>query len=214
MEETNEQKNSENGNSKYVKWIFYGIVFIAIIIFKAGAKKDIRENAIEEAFQNAKTKTSVSEQEQIWFTNTQHGLVFETPKPIKEVEATIPQGTEEGYSAVYSYVLKENDMVITYNVMDTYFETYNTKIGLETAIKNLASITNSSNLELDFTKGNGEYNSHTCTGSLYFQGNRMLVRGFSLFKEGKVYVVIGTGEDKETVKRKLNRIFNSIYINF
>ena len=49
MQKINEPDNFEPNNSKYLKWIIYGIIFIAIIIFKAAAKKEIRQNAIENA---------------------------------------------------------------------------------------------------------------------------------------------------------------------
>jgi hypothetical protein len=42
MQKINEADNFETDNSKYLKWIIY------IIIFKAAAKKEIRDNANEE----------------------------------------------------------------------------------------------------------------------------------------------------------------------
>ena len=48
MQKIDEPDNFETDNSKYLKWIIYTIIFIAIIIFKAAAKKEIRENANEE----------------------------------------------------------------------------------------------------------------------------------------------------------------------
>ena len=48
MQKIDEPDNFETNNSKYLKWIIYAIIFIAIIIFKAAAKKEIRENANEE----------------------------------------------------------------------------------------------------------------------------------------------------------------------
>jgi len=49
MQKIDEPDNFETDNSKYLKWIIYAIIFIAIIIFKAAAKKEIRQNAIENA---------------------------------------------------------------------------------------------------------------------------------------------------------------------
>lgn len=49
MQKIDEPDNFENDNSKYLKWIFYAILFIGIILFKAAAKKEIRQNAIENA---------------------------------------------------------------------------------------------------------------------------------------------------------------------
>ncbi len=212
MEENNEQKNSENDSSKYIKWIFYGIVFIAIIIFKAGAKKEIGERAIEEAIQNVKAKTSVSEEQQVWFTNTRYGLFFETPKPMKEMEATIPKGTEDGYSAVYSYIFNDDDIVVNHFIMDTYFKEYDTEKGLEGMIKNAANIMGSYNLSLDFEKWSDKYIAHTCRGSLFFEGDKISVRGFSLFKEGRVNIIICFGDNTKVVSNKMDRIFNSITV--
>lgn len=48
MQKIDEPDNLETDNSKYLKWIIYAIIFIAIIIFKAAAKKEIRENAKKE----------------------------------------------------------------------------------------------------------------------------------------------------------------------
>jgi hypothetical protein len=48
MQKINEADNFETDNSKYLKWIIYIIIFITIIIFKAAAKKEIRDNANEE----------------------------------------------------------------------------------------------------------------------------------------------------------------------
>ncbi len=52
MQKIDEPDNFETDNSKYIKWINYAIIFIAIIIFKTAAKKEIRENAIENAMNN------------------------------------------------------------------------------------------------------------------------------------------------------------------
>jgi len=49
MQKIDEPDNFENDNSKYLKWILYAILFIGIILFKAAAKKEIRQNAIENA---------------------------------------------------------------------------------------------------------------------------------------------------------------------
>jgi hypothetical protein len=49
MQKIDEPDNFEPDNSKYLKWIVYVIIFIAIIIFKTVAKKEIRENAINNA---------------------------------------------------------------------------------------------------------------------------------------------------------------------
>jgi hypothetical protein len=49
MQKIDEPDNFETDNSKYLKWIIYAIIFIAIIIFKTAAKKEIRKNAIENA---------------------------------------------------------------------------------------------------------------------------------------------------------------------
>lgn len=48
MQKFDEPDNFETDNKKYLKWIIYAIIFIAIIIFKTAAKKEIRENANEE----------------------------------------------------------------------------------------------------------------------------------------------------------------------
>ncbi|HHT9079515.1 TPA: hypothetical protein ACT5CJ_002299 [Flavobacterium psychrophilum] len=52
MQKIDEPDNFETDNSKYLKWIIYAIIFIAIIIFKATAKKEIRETEIENAMNN------------------------------------------------------------------------------------------------------------------------------------------------------------------
>lgn len=49
MQKIDEPDNFETENSKYLKWIIYALIFIVIIIFKATAKKEIRQNAIENA---------------------------------------------------------------------------------------------------------------------------------------------------------------------
>ena len=49
MQKIDEPDNFETDNSKYLKWVIYAIIFIAIIIFKTAAKKEIRKNAIENA---------------------------------------------------------------------------------------------------------------------------------------------------------------------
>jgi hypothetical protein len=49
MQKIDEPDNFENDNSKYLKWILYAILFIGIILFKVAAKKEIRQNAIENA---------------------------------------------------------------------------------------------------------------------------------------------------------------------
>lgn len=49
MQKIDEPDNFETENSKYLKWIIYALIFIVIIIFKATAKKEIRQNAIDNA---------------------------------------------------------------------------------------------------------------------------------------------------------------------
>lgn len=49
MQKIDEPENFETNNSKYFKWIIYILIFIAIMVFKTMAKKEIRENAIENA---------------------------------------------------------------------------------------------------------------------------------------------------------------------
>lgn len=53
MQKIDEPDNFEPDNSKYIKWIIYIIIFIAFVIFKTAAKKEIRENAIENATNNS-----------------------------------------------------------------------------------------------------------------------------------------------------------------
>ena len=52
MQKIEDPENFETDNSKYLKWIIYIIIFLAIIIFKAVAKKEIRQNAIESVMNN------------------------------------------------------------------------------------------------------------------------------------------------------------------
>jgi hypothetical protein len=52
MQKIDEPDNFEPDNSKYIKWIIYIIIFIAFVIFKTAAKKEIRENATNSSYQN------------------------------------------------------------------------------------------------------------------------------------------------------------------
>jgi hypothetical protein len=52
MQKFDEPEVFETNNSKYVKWIIYIIIFLGIVIFKIAAKKEIRENAIENTMNN------------------------------------------------------------------------------------------------------------------------------------------------------------------
>ena len=221
MEKNNESDNSELGNSNYLKWIVYAIIFIAIIIFKAGAKKEIRKNVIDSTLNSDQVTKPDTVYEatkdtaifsQIWFANTQHGLSFETPKAVKGGKMEIPQGTEDYFAAAYSYILQQDNLAINYSVMDTYYKTYDTKLGLKGAINNLLNTANATDLNLEFTKQKGKYNCNTCIGNLKYRGVEMTIRGYCLFNKGRLFIIIGSGQGDGILEKKLDRIFRSIKI--
>lgn len=193
-------------------------ILLGVVIFKQITKKSVRESVVDAALQGkdssgqsnpSKSSVDTAITQQLWFTNTQHGLAFETPKAIKEEQMPIPQGTEEYFSAVYSYSFKDNDFLLNYSVMDSYFKTYDTKAGLEGAVKNFINTANGSDLKLAFKKVK-DMNCHTCSGELTFKGVKMTVQGYSLFKEGRIFMLVATGQDGELVRKKINRVFGSI----
>lgn len=193
-------------------------ILLGVVIFKQITKKVVRENAIDFALQGKESsvqansvisKVDTAITQQLWFTNTQHGLAFETPKAIKEEQMQIPQGTEEYFSAVYSYSFKDSDFLLNYSVMDSHFKTYDTKAGLEGAVKNFINTADGSDVKLVFKKIQDK-NCHTCSGDLMFKGVKMTVQGYSLFKKGRIFILIASGQDNELVRKKIDRVIGSI----
>ena len=127
---------------KVTKILLIAIGIIAIVIFKQVAKKEIRENAInntleEKTFSSTENLIEEDVLSQNWFNNTQFGLCFETPKAMKETNIELPQGTEDYIKKVYSYKFTDNDLGINYMIMETNFTQYNTKEGLRGSVSNL-----------------------------------------------------------------------------
>jgi hypothetical protein len=223
MQKIDTPDDFETDNSKYLKWIVYGIIFMAIVIFKVVIKKEFSKNDFDSNFKSDNTTNPNTMNETVniaddtnqnWFTNTQHGLFFETPKSVKGGRMETPQGTEDYYNTVYSYTLNHENLAINYTVMDTNFDTFDTKLGLKEAINNLLNTANVNDLHLEFTIQEGKYNSHTCIGNADYKGIKIAIKGYCLFYKEHVFMIIGSGEDNEILKDKLNRIFSSIKVPF
>jgi hypothetical protein len=194
------------------------IGLMPLVIFKEISKEKINENAIENILKENKTTTlgkdSISEiSYQDWFFNTQFGLVFETPKAMKETNMEIPQGAGDYVNRIYSYILNDGQMAINYLIMETKFKTYDTKEGLRGSVGNLINTGNGTNLNLTFFKTNSNYNDQNCEGAFYYKNLRMYVRGFCLFNEkGRVYIIIACGANDEATISKIKRVFGSIKV--
>lgn len=52
MQKIDEPESFETDKAKYKKWLFFIIIFIIIMIFKAAAKKEIRDNSYQEIENN------------------------------------------------------------------------------------------------------------------------------------------------------------------
>jgi hypothetical protein len=197
------------------------VLVLVVVITKQLFKNRIKENAISQAVNSSKSdkvqpdtakiqKPDTAIFKQVWFTNTQHGLAFESPKAIKGGKTEIPAGTEDYFSSVYSYVLQQDNFSLNYSVMDTYFKSYDTKTALKGAVTNLMNTANATDLDLRFGTTKSKYKNSTCDGDLNYKGVKMIIRGYCLFKSGRVFIIICSGQEDKLLKKKLNRVFGSI----
>lgn len=203
------------------KFINYGLVVIGLIILaivKQNAKKEIRENAINNVLETENiplVKTGITEEisTQTWFTNTQFGLAIETPKKMVETPFSIPRGTEEYISDITFYVYKDEEMAMNYMIMDTKYSQYDTKEGLRGSVSNLINTLNGTNLNMNYFDIENKYNDKGCEGTCMYKTMRMKIRGYCLFNgRGRVYMLIASGPDIDNINNKMDRIFNSIRI--
>lgn len=203
------------------KIINFSLIIIGLLVFaivKNYTKKEISENAINKALETENTSlVRIGLEEDIstqtWFTNTQFGLAFETPKKMNETPSSIPQGTEEYISTMRFYVFKDEEIVMNYMIIDTKYSQYDTKEGLRGSVYNLINTLNGTNLNLNYYDIENNYNDIGCEGTCMYKTMRMGIRGYCLFNgKGRVYMLISSGLDNINVNKKMDRIFNSIKI--
>lgn len=147
--------------------------------------------------------------QQHWFINTKHGLIFETPSPLIDKGQSIPLGTEKYMSKLYTYTCLSKQVGLNYIVMETRFNKYNTQTGLQGAITNEINHMGGQDLKLVFKKSNNPRNLYS-DGTFNFENHQALVKGYCLFKNKNIYIIIAFGADKTESRNALNRIFNSI----
>jgi len=203
------------------KFISYALIIIGLIVIaivKQNAKREIRENAINNALETeitplVQTRSEEDITTQTWFTNTQYGLAFETPKKITETPFSIPHGTEEYISDVTFYVYKDEEMAMNYMIMETKYNQYDTNEGLRGSVSNLINTLNGTNLNVNYFDIENKYNDQACEGTCMYKTMRMKIRGYCLFNgRGRVYMLVASGPDNENVNKKIDRIFSSLRI--
>lgn len=146
-----------------------------------------------------------------WFYNTQFGIGFETPSKLIEQEFNGVKGANEYVNEVYSYVMRNDEFIVNYMVLDTNFDTYAPDEGLKGAITNMVNITNGYDLELSYNEKFEKHVNKEAVGSFIISGNEMYVKGFAIFDKNKrVNLLIASGLKNEKVIEDINRVFESI----
>ena len=151
--------------------------------------------------------------DQNWFTNTQFGLSFETPKRMTETNFELPPGTDNYFKKVYSYTFSDNEIAINYMIMETNYEQYDTKEGLRGSVSNLINSSNGINLKINFYDIVNDYKDNGCEGTCMYKDLTIKIRGYCLFNgKGRVYMLVASGVQNENTNMKISRVFNSIRI--
>jgi len=204
--------------AKATNIILIVIGLMSFVTVKEIAKAKINENTIENILKEKKIaplgKNSIGEvSPQDWFFNTQFGLVFETPKAMKEINVETPDGVGDYVNRTYNYVYNDGQMAINYLIIEAKFKTYDTKEGLRGSVGNLINNRNGTNLNLTYFTTKSQYNEQDCEGTFYYKDIRMYMRGFCLFNEkGRVHILIACGANDEDTINKIKRVFGSIKI--
>lgn len=201
-------------NVRYFLITILGIVII--IMYKIFRENEVSEITVESAFEVKQlTVVDIPENisEQTWFTNTQFGLAFETPKRIMETNVALPSGTNEYVSKLYTYSMNDSVFAVNYMVMETNFNQYDAEKGLRGAVTNLINTVKGNRLTLGFFDNESGDNSKGCNGSFLYQNSRMQIQGYCLYKDsGRVYIIVAAGPQNENTESKMDRVFESIIV--
>jgi hypothetical protein len=156
-------------------------------------------------------KSSMPVQDQVWFFNTQHGLVIETPKRLEEQSISQPKGTGNAVSSITNYTYIEDDVAIAHMVMVLVGNQYDSEKGLRGAMTNMVNHLGGQELKLECQEINGSVNQLMCTGSFKSQGVSMQIRGYCYFNSiNQVNLVTSIGSVSNHSNQILDRVFNSI----
>ncbi len=155
--------------------------------------------------------------EQLWFSNPQHGLIFETPHAINEEHFSVAQGTEDYINNGYSYSYVDKDYGVKYVVLEVNenFTSYDAKTGLNGSVSNFLNGWKDGgvqDLKLEFTDVENNYEDNFCEGAFIYMNTSFKIKGYCIFKDNKIYTLIGSGADNIITTEKLNRTFSSIQI--
>jgi len=199
-------------------------LFLPVMLFSSCINPVENNSTTKPNTQNNNANESIAEQ--LWFSNPQYGLSFETPHKIREEENKLSQDTKQSmnayYKAMHSYIYNdsthtESDYAIRYMVIELKesIKEFDTQAGLRGAISNFLNGWKQggvTQLNLQFSEVKNDYNDIMCDGTFFYMNTQMKVKGYCLFKNHIGYTLMGMGIDNKPVNEKLKRTFESIRI--
>lgn len=187
--------------------IYVVLAFIVVSIFSQ-IGKDLGKSVTK--------KADKIEENKPWFRNSYFGISIETPYKLEPQDAKPPEGYEEYISTIKFYSSHKEGIGILMMYMDTKFETYDTKIGLEGAINNVIHTLGGSDVNYTFNqKSDNELEDIFCSGTFTLKNEPGILKGYCYWnKKGKIAIIWGLGSDSDKTNNILTRAIKSIRIVF
>jgi len=187
----------------------FRIPLIALVFFLfSNCNRDVKtENKLKTQLH------STAVEEQVWFLNTQYGLVIETPERLNEKNLPQPQGTNNIVSDLKSFIYTKDDFAINHMVLFLVNQGYNVKEGLRGGVTNMVNHVGGHNLKIEFFEPDGLSNQMYCDASFTTGGTHMQMKGFCFYNDAnQVNLVVGLSNKSGTSRKTLKRAFESIRI--
>ena len=189
------------------KTIFSILILVGIVIFK-----DIGKHLVKWSFNDEKKPSKISKK---WIKAKVDGIEIETLGELKTIRSVKPEAQLTNVRSLNSYLSNQNGVITEVVYMDSNFDIYDIKAGLKAEAESMIKQMKGTDMSLSFAEMGSFKDRTRCEGSFKIEKIPVVFTGFCYWNsKGKAAVVLAFSDKNQESSNDLNRIVNSVKVDF